>query len=107
MIIMPELPEVETIARELDRALSGKRILDVFVYREKNLVGGADAFREAVKGKDILAVQRRGKFLVFALSDELFLLSHLRMEGRYRIQKGTPTRNKHDIVSLALSGNET
>ena len=104
---MPELPEVETIARELERALSGKRILDVFVYREKNLVGGADAFREAVKGKNILAVQRRGKFLVFALSDELFLLSHLRMEGRYRIQKGTPTRNKHDIVSLALSGNET
>lgn len=50
---MPELPEVETIARELDRALSGKRILDVFVYREKNLVGGADAFREAVKGKDL------------------------------------------------------
>ena len=62
---MPELPEVETIARELERALSGKRILDVFVYREKNLVGGADAFREAAKGKDILAVQRRGKFLVF------------------------------------------
>ena len=51
---MPELPEVETIARELNRALSGKRILDVFVYREKNLVGGADAFREAVKGKEIL-----------------------------------------------------
>ena len=104
---MPELPEVETIARELHRALSGKTILEVSVYREKNLVGGAEAFREAVVGKTVLGVRRRGKFLIFALGEDAFLLSHLRMEGRYRIEKGEPSRKKHDIVSLSLSGNET
>ena len=104
---MPELPEVETIAQELSTALSGKEIRQVLVYREKNLIGGAERFASGILGKTIREVHRRGKFLVFSLSQDTFILSHLRMEGRYRIEQGKGEKRKHDIVSFALSENET
>jgi len=81
---MPELPEVETVARQLDPLVAGRRIARL-VIRDRKL-GHAD--RGRVAGTRILAVRRSGKQVVFDLArgrrrtPELFLVVHLRMTGR-------------------------
>ena len=81
---MPELPEVETIVRELDAALPGRTVRDVQVFRADAL--GAvppRAFRTALLGRTVRRVQRRGKFLLFHLEPEAWLVGHLRMTGKF------------------------
>jgi formamidopyrimidine-DNA glycosylase len=83
---MPELPEVETIVRELDAVLPGRAIRDVQVFRA-NALGGVPAsrFREQLLGGVFRRVTRRGKFLVFHLEPERYLVGHLRMTGKFAV----------------------
>jgi len=65
---MPELPEVETVRRDLEKVLVGKKITAVEVL-DKKIVGNKPAvFVLATKGKKIVGVERRGKLLAFKLS---------------------------------------
>lgn len=102
---MPELPEVETFARGLNPRLKGKRILDVLLFREKNIVGDPDEFKDTLKGKTILGVSRRGKYLIFSLSEGYSFLSHLRMEGRWKKLPFDCPIDKHRILSMVLDDN--
>jgi len=78
---MPELPEVETIRRQLDHALAGRRVVDADASWAKTLVGrGASV--EDLRGRAIRRVRRRGKVLVLDLEGQLALLVHLRMTGQ-------------------------
>jgi len=82
---MPELPEVETIRRDLEPRLIGRRIERVEVPKDRVPVieGGDEAsFREGVTGARIEALGRRGKFLVFELDTGDKLVVHLRMTGK-------------------------
>lgn len=79
---MPELPEVETIARQLRRHLRGRRIRKVTLARTDLLPQGAAAFRRAVQNRRILRVGRRGKRLVCGLSGSSWLVVSLGMTGR-------------------------
>lgn len=80
---MPELPEVETIKRELEEAVIGKKILRVRVHNAKVLRGiSAQAFMHALHGVVIKMVFRKAKMLIFALSTEEFLTIHLKMTGQ-------------------------
>ncbi|HEX3831669.1 MAG TPA: bifunctional DNA-formamidopyrimidine glycosylase/DNA-(apurinic or apyrimidinic site) lyase [Solirubrobacteraceae bacterium] len=79
---MPELPEVETIRRQLAPHLQGRTLLDVEILdwrwtRPQDPATVADALR----GQLVQRVGRAGKYLVWELSDERFLLVHLRMTG--------------------------
>ena len=84
---MPELPEVETIARNLAKgdeqtpSVLGQRIVSSSVFWAKT-VAEPDllSFHSAIKNQSVLNVSRRGKFLIFDL-DHAFLLIHLRMSG--------------------------
>lgn len=81
---MPELPEVETIVRELRPALMGRAIEQVRVFRADGL--GAckpAAFRSALVGRRFGKVSRKGKYLVFRLEPERYLVGHLRMTGKF------------------------
>ncbi|ARK31692.1 DNA-formamidopyrimidine glycosylase [Halalkalibacter krulwichiae] len=81
---MPELPEVETVSRTLRQLVIGKTIADVDV-RWANIIKKPDdteQFKLELIGQTIHEVNRRGKFLLFIL-DDLTMVSHLRMEGRY------------------------
>lgn len=80
---MPELPEVETIKEILVKTLKGRVIKKVDVLRPTTIVGDANIFSKSLAGKTILDISRKGKFLIFFLSDDLVMLSHLRMEGKY------------------------
>jgi formamidopyrimidine-DNA glycosylase len=79
---MPELPEVETIRRQLAPALEGRRIESVEV-RDPRWCEPAppEAVEDAVRGRLIERLGRRGKYLIVALEDDVHLVMHLRMTG--------------------------
>lgn len=83
---MPELPEVETIARELNAEVPGRRIVAIDVFRNDALGGvPPQAFRRSLVGRTIRQCERQGKFLVFTLGPRGFLVSHLRMTGKFAL----------------------
>ncbi len=79
---MPELPEVETIVRELARTLPGQRILQAKVFRPDVLREPPHIFCRAVAGAEIQSVNRRGKNIVLSLSPSRILVVNLGMTGR-------------------------
>lgn len=80
---MPELPEVETVRRILTNTLVGKKILRVEVLYPRMILKGKDEFVQKLQNKTIERINRIGKYLIFEFSDNLALISHLRMEGKY------------------------
>ncbi len=100
---MPELPEVETIARGLREPLIGRQFTGVRVGWE-NLVARptVEKFKRGLVGQRILGVKRRGKYLVFALSGGGSLIVHLRMTGRLLIVNSGDELNKHDHLIFEL-----
>jgi formamidopyrimidine-DNA glycosylase len=80
---MPELPEVETIVRDLARSVVGKRIesADVRLPKMAQAPPGLE-FRREVAGEPIAAIGRRGKYVVMELASGRRLVTSLRMTGR-------------------------
>lgn len=103
---MPELPEVETVVRDLRTAgLAGHRVTGVSVSWPRTIAERTPAsFRGAVKGRQILDVTRRGKYIVVRLSGGYHILIHLRMTGQLRFVEPGSKRDTHDHVSLSLDG---
>ena len=100
---MPELPEVETVARDLDAALRGAEITGVDVRQPVVVAApGAADFPRLLTGRTVLGVRRRAKFIVCDLSGGLHLVIHLRMTGRLLLQApGTPPeKHTHAVISL-------
>lgn len=77
---MPELPEVETIRRDLAKTIVGKKIAEFQVLNKKSAVPGNIAKR--LKNLKINKVDRRAKLLIFELSNGEFLLIHLKLTGQ-------------------------
>lgn len=79
---MPELPEAETIARDLEPRLSDARILRVDVIHEDVVAGDPRTFADELADRTIRGVGRRGKNLVLSLDDGARLVVNLGMTGR-------------------------
>ena len=79
---MPELPEVETVRRGLEKLILGKKISSIEIRYSKMIKTDLDEFRKEVPGQVVESMGRRGKYLLFYLSEKV-LISHLRMEGKY------------------------
>lgn len=96
---MPELPEVETIKRTLSELVVGKEIADVTVAYPKivKMPDDIEAFRQQLRGTKIRKISRRGKFLKIHCSPWI-LVSHLRMEGKYRLFSQSEPVEKHTHV---------
>jgi len=102
---VPELPEVQTIVEVLNAAgLPGNRITAVFVHWPKTVATCCtpETFSRQLKGKAILAVRRRGKYIIFELSENFWLLIHLRMTGRLELAALTSQTNRHVHVIMNL-----
>ncbi|WP_429971007.1 DNA-formamidopyrimidine glycosylase [Fructilactobacillus sp. Tb1] len=100
---MPELPEVETVRQGLIKLVKGATIKSVEVLYPKMINMPADEFEKILAGKKIMDIDRRGKYLLFRLSDDYTLMSHLRMEGKYEVQPEGTERPKHTLVVFHLT----
>src|SRR5919206_1854111 len=79
---MPELPEVETIRRQLAPVVEGRELTELAILDPRWCLPLApEAVREALEGRRVERLGRCGKYLVWELEDEAFLLMHLRMTG--------------------------
>ena len=107
---MPELPEVETIARSLRQgmpgqpALVGRQIQGVSLLWQRSLAEPSmEEFTARLVHQYIEDVMRRGKFLILKLSQD-WLLYHLRMSGDLLVRSHTLPTEKHDRLILVLDG---
>ena len=95
---MPELPEVETIKRGLEKCIVGKKIAKVHILCEKSFRGKP----ELVEGQEITGIDRRGKALLIRLKNKLTIMVHLRMTGQMihdgleRFAAGHPDESFHE-----------
>ena len=96
---MPELPEVETIRKTLKQLVLNKTIEDISIYWPKIIKQPEDTdhFKHLLIGETIQKMERKGKFLLFYLNDYV-LISHLRMEGKYRVVPSHEEKDKHTHV---------
>ncbi|MBI4762125.1 MAG: bifunctional DNA-formamidopyrimidine glycosylase/DNA-(apurinic or apyrimidinic site) lyase [Chloroflexota bacterium] len=112
---MPELPEVETIARTLRPQLIGKTIREADLRWNRTLAAPSPRkFKELVKGQQIKEVTRRAKYLILHLSSlrsgsgqAFSLLVHLRMSGDLLLRNSTTEPAPHDRLILKLSGGKS
>jgi formamidopyrimidine-DNA glycosylase len=102
---VPELPEVETIVRELRPHVVGKAIHDAHVDWARSIAHPLEdipRFCAGLRGRQFVDLWRRGKFAVFALDDGQHMLVHLRMSGRLLLAPGG--KPQHLRLVLHLSG---
>lgn len=88
---MPELPEVETIARDLAPLLRGRRIVAMRAARKPPVFDARGLPPKTIVGRTINDVGRAGKFLLIELGDDLHLAVHLRMTGNLLYQISAET----------------
>lgn len=100
---MPELPEVETVKKYLKKHIVNNKILDTIIYYDKLITNlTSEEFVNKLKEETINDVNRRGKWLIIEMK-EYFLLSHLRMEGKYFIKDKDSPKEKHDLIRFKLN----
>ncbi len=100
---MPELPEVETVRKALLSKLKGKTIKDINiihnnVFEKQNL----NEVVKNIKNQTINDIKRKGKWLIYNL-DDYYLLSHLRMEGKYLYRDINSEIEKHELVVFNIN----
>lgn len=100
---MPELPEVETIVRELiSSGVVGCRITNICIYWPRTIANDSpEEFAQSIQGQQIHAINRHGKWLHFAL-DKHQLYIHLRMTGKFFLKNPKDKVEPHERVRLCL-----
>lgn len=93
---MPELPEVETIKRDLEKLILGKKIVKIELL-DKKLIKRIkpELLIKEVEKSNVNQILRRGKYLIFALSNNKFLVFHLKLTGQ--LIYGTPDKKSRII----------
>ena len=101
---MPELPEVETIVRQLRaRGVEGREILSIKINWARMVDPlSVASFSTQVCGTSINQISRVGKWMLFSLGSGKTIMIHLRMAGSFSMASG-----QHDRIVLELSGGLT
>ena len=100
---MPELPEVELVARALDRLVAGRRIVSAKLLRPGLAPETPPArFARLLRGRAVERVGRRGKHVIFELDNGRALITHLRMTGRFLLlpSRGALPKHTHALFTL-------
>ena len=100
---MPEMPEVETVRRTLLPLIKGKTIKKVTLWYPKIIASDPQEFEQQLVNKKIETIDRYAKYLLIRLSGNLTVVSHLRMEGKYRLVKENTKKDKHDHVQFVFT----
>lgn len=101
---MPELPEVETVVRNLHNRIVGARIEKVELIMPK-VISRPDpvTFTKLIEGREITGIGRRGKYILISLTGDLVLVIHLRMTGQLVFNPTPQPYPKHTHLVLHLS----
>lgn len=100
---MPELPEVETVARDLREALIGRRIEAVRLSRDDVLrTPPAEVFAQVVAGQSVTSVDRRGKFILLGMDGGDDFMVHLGMTGHLVVCDGDAPAAPHTHLRAQL-----
>ena len=99
---MPELPEVETVRRGLERWCLDTRIVEIQTLHPRSTSHRSYAPLDALLEGRITGISRRGKFLWFVLDGPLALVAHLGMSGQFRVQPIGMPDEKHLRARLTL-----
>jgi len=108
---VPELPEVETIRRDLEPEVADRVIVDVEVHKADIVLPPLDpeSFGRRLTGRRVVSVGRRAKYLLFHLDDGSVLQVQLRMSGRFALGREIPdpTEFRHIAARLHLDDGRT
>ena len=96
---MPEIAEVETVRNTLKKQILHKRIVDVNVLYSKMIESDVDDFKEKLINEEFVDIKRRGKWLIFETTN-YYLLSHLRMEGKFFLKSSKDEIVKHEHIII-------
>ena len=103
---MPELPEVETIRRQLAPAVEGRRLERIRVLDPRwSEPAPAEAIADALDGRRIERLDRRGKYLIASLDDDVHLAMHLRMTGNLLVRDDSEEPGHLRVVMDLDDGN--
>lgn len=104
---MPELPEVRVVVKALNNTILNKNITNLIIYKPKIFKEfSPQYFISILRDKKIEKIDNIGKHIIFFLSEKLVLLSHLRMEGKYRYYLNPPKEiDKHLVARFVFSDN--
>jgi len=98
---MPELPEVETIRRQLAPHVEGRVVQHLEILDPRfTLPLAPDEVVDAVEGRRVERLTRRGKYFIFELQDDVFLMVHLRMTGNLLLDPAPDTPYQRVIFTL-------
>ena len=104
---MPELPDVEALARRLRRTVGGRRISHVRILSSSTVRSPHPRlFARRLRGRRITRIRRRGKYLLIDLDGALTLVVHLRMTGDFAVAPRPSPLPPHARVVLAVDGKE-
>jgi formamidopyrimidine-DNA glycosylase len=101
---MPELPEVETVARGLRSALPGRRIAEVRCRFAGIVAAGARRFKRELEGKTVRDVLRHGKYLFLQLAEGGGVALHLRMTGQALLVPEAQPADRHTHLEILFRG---
>ena len=99
---MPELPEVENVIRALKKNLIGQKIHNITCTYKDMIKEDYDNFSNKLINQTFIDITRKGKFIIFHLTNDTFLVSHLRMEGKYFLTLKNSINNPHILVTFEL-----
>src|SRR3989344_1181663 len=98
---MPELPEVETIRRDLTEHILNRKINEVQVLAQESIRGSYTGFQRVLKNNRFIKIDRVGKLLIFVLPKKTYLLTHLKMTGQFiLVQKTKRLSGGHPFTNI-------
>jgi formamidopyrimidine-DNA glycosylase len=101
---MPELPEVETIRSDLKSSILNKKIQKIEILDDKVIGKDSKKGYFSLKGLKITAIERQGKLLAFLLSNNKYLLTHLKMTGQLVLKDNKDIRFKLGLKECVSKG---
>lgn len=104
---LPELPEVETIRRDLEKTVVGLKIDSIDIFDDKKIRNNdAEEFRQGIVGSHIKSVGRRAKVFLIALSNGNTLLIHLKISGQLVLRNEGGPSDRFNRLIFHLDGKE-
>jgi len=103
---MPELPEVETIRKDLERLIVGRKVLDIKTDSPKQVQPSLEVVKKVIVGTIIKKVQRRAKILQIFFSNGKIIIVHLKLTGRLLVRKKGDKIDDWQHIVVSLSGDK-